>query len=32
VRSFLLGTLPAVALSLVDCSGAGGSNQDFGVV
>jgi hypothetical protein len=25
-------TLPAVALGLVACSGAGGSNQDYGVV
>jgi serpin B len=32
VRSFLLGTLSAGALSMVACSGASGSNQDFGVV
>jgi serpin B len=32
VRSFLLGALSAVALALVACSGASGSNQDYGVV
>jgi serpin B len=32
VRSSLLGTLSAVALGLIACSGASGSNQDYGVV